>query len=86
MKAIERYKTGDFNAANFTWQPDGSVIITLSKRSEDKVYKFRVRNLYQENEEELDVSTGEPISKGDLPASLPKVPEEARKGRKRKGR
>ena len=86
MRAIDKYKSGDFNNVSWDWQPDGSAIITLSKRSEDKVYKFRVRNLYQENEEELDVSTGEPISKGDLSASLPKVPEEARKGRKRKGR
>ena len=86
MRAIDKYKSGDFNNTSWQWQPDGSVIITLSSSNEPEVYKFRVKNLDQENEEELDVSTGEPISKGDLPASLPKMPEETRKGSKRKGR
>ena len=35
------------------WQPDDTVIITLSKRGEGKVYKFQVKDLYGENEEVL---------------------------------
>jgi len=35
-------------------QPDGSVIITLSKRGEDKTYRFRVKDLYGEHEEVLE--------------------------------
>jgi len=66
MKPKEKYEAGDFNDTQWEWQPDGSVIITLSKRGEDKVYKFRVRNLYQPDEEELDVVTGDPIAKRNL--------------------
>ena len=66
MSGLEKLKLGDFNDMSQEQQPDGSVIITLSKRGEDKVYKFRVRNLYQPDEEELDVITGEPIAKGNL--------------------
>lgn len=54
MNGLEKLKTGNFNDMSQEQQPDGSVIVTLSKRGEDKVYKFRVRNLYKENEELLE--------------------------------
>jgi len=62
MNGLEKLKTGDFNDMMQEQQPDGSVIITLSKRGEDKVYKFRVRNLYQPDEQEVDIATGKPIA------------------------
>lgn len=61
MRGLEKLKSGDFNDMSQERQSDGSVIVTLSKRSEGIVYKFRVRNLYKPDEEELDVVTGEPI-------------------------
>ena len=39
---------------NQAWQPDGSVIITLASRNYKEVYRFRVKNLYQEGEEVLE--------------------------------
>ena len=51
---IAKLYTGDFNDMNQEWQPDGSVIITLSRRGEDKSYRFRVKDLYGENEEVLE--------------------------------
>jgi len=45
---------GDFNDMFQEIQPDGSVIITLSKRGEAESYRFRVRDLYGENEEVLE--------------------------------
>ena len=74
MEGLEKLKSGDFNDMMQERQPDGSVIITLSKRGEDKVYKFRVRNLYSPEEKEVDLATGEPIAEGDIPEALPKVP------------
>lgn len=53
MNSIDKLKSGDFNSYNSETQPDGSVIITLTKRGEGKVYRFAVRNLYQEDEEVL---------------------------------
>ena len=53
MNGITKLKTGDFNSMSQKWQPDGTVIITLSKRGEGKVYRFQVRDLYGENEEVL---------------------------------
>lgn len=53
MRGIEKLKSGDFNTMSQEWQPDGSVIITLSKRGESKIYRFRVKDLYGEHEEVL---------------------------------
>lgn len=50
---LERLKRGDFNTMEQQRQPDGSVIIILTKRGEKKGYRFCVRNLYGENEEVL---------------------------------
>ena len=66
MNGLEKLRSGDFNYIAQEWQPDGSVIITLSKRGEDKVYKFRVKDLYGKNEQEVNIDTGKPIAKGDL--------------------
>jgi len=54
MTGIEKLKAGDFNSMSQEWQLDGSVIITLSKRGEGKVYKFRVKDLYKLTEEVLE--------------------------------
>jgi len=52
-KAMEKLTTGNFNNMSQDWQPDGSVIITLSKRGEGKVYKLHVHDLYGEHEQVL---------------------------------
>lgn len=62
MKGLKRLHKGDFNYMSQERQPDGSVIIKLSKRSEGKTYRFRVRDLYGPNEEEVNLDTGEPIA------------------------
>jgi len=54
MTGIEKLKSGDFNDMSQEPQDDGSVIITLSKRGEGKRYRFRVKDLYGENEEVLE--------------------------------
>jgi len=53
MKGLEKLKTGDFNTLSQEWQSDGSVIITLSKRSEGRVYRFCVADLYGKQEKVL---------------------------------
>lgn len=60
-RGLERLKSGDFNDMSQEQQPDGSVIITLSKRGDGKACKFRVKNLYKADEQEVDLETGEPI-------------------------
>ena len=55
--------SGDFNTMAQQCQPDGSVIITLSKRGEKVTYRFRVRDLYGPQEELLEhqvIPTGPP--------------------------
>jgi len=62
-EGLKKLYSGDFNTMGQEKQPDGSVIITLSKRGENKSYRFRVKDLYGENEEVLDhrvISTGAP--------------------------
>lgn len=51
MEGLEKLYCGDFNSMKQERQPDGSIIVTLSKRGEDKVYRFRVKDLYGEHEE-----------------------------------
>ena len=53
MSGLEKLKTGDFNAMDQDWAADGSVLVTLSKRGEGKIYRFRVKDLYGEHEEVL---------------------------------
>ena len=62
MKPLQMFHKGDFNDMSQERQPDGSVIITLHKREGKKYHKIRVKNLYQDNEEEVDIATGEPIN------------------------
>lgn len=53
MSGIDKLKTGDFNNRNDEPQPDGSVIITLSRRGEGKIYKLHIKDLYLPAEEVL---------------------------------
>lgn len=50
---LDKLKTGNFNSMNQERQEDGSIIITLSKRGEGKIYRFCIKDLYGENEEVL---------------------------------
>ena len=52
-EGLEKLRAGDFNYMSQERQSDDLVIITLSKRGEKKVYKFKVKDLYGENEEVL---------------------------------
>ena len=52
-EGLRRLYTGDFNAMMTEEQPDGSVVITLSKDGDDNDYRFKVRDLYGENEKVL---------------------------------
>jgi len=54
MKGISKLYTGDFNSMHVETLPDGSQRITLTKDGENKIYRFRVKNLYQEDEEVLE--------------------------------
>lgn len=65
-KGLVKLKQGKFNVINQEPQADGSVIVTLYSRKEDRTWRFRVRNLYSENEQEVDIDTGKPIAKGSL--------------------
>lgn len=62
MNNLERLHKGGFNHISQRWQPDGSVIITLVDRKANKRYKFRVRDLYGPDEQEVNIDTGEPIT------------------------
>ena len=53
MKGIEKLKSGDFNDMSQEEQPDGSVIITLTKRGDDRTYRFCVKDLYGKKEKVL---------------------------------
>lgn len=47
---LDRLKSGDFNVMSQEQQLDGSLIITLSKHGENKVYKLKVKDLYKPTE------------------------------------
>jgi len=51
MNGLARLKGGEFNHMSQEEGPDGTVIITLSKRGEAQIYRFRVKDLYGEHEE-----------------------------------
>lgn len=78
-KGLKRLKEGDFNVMEQESFPDGSVLITLYNRKKDKTYRFRVKDLYGENEQEVDIATGKPIAKRDIRSSVPKVPEKGKR-------
>ena len=65
MTGLERLKSGDFNDMSQERLPDGSILVTLSKRGAASPCKFRVRNLYQPGEEVVDLETGLPPTKGE---------------------
>lgn len=65
-KGLQKLRSGDFNTMNVKKQPDGSEIITLSSDHYPEVYRFRVRNLYEKDEEVWDNATGKPIPSRDL--------------------
>ena len=50
MKPIERVHQGKFNNMHQEWQPDGSVIITISDRKEKKAWELKVKDLYKKKE------------------------------------
>jgi len=75
-KGIQKLYCGDFNSIFVEKLPDGSQKITLTKDGEDKVYRFHVKNLYQEDEEILEYSEE---SIGEIPAHIKERMEKARK-------
>jgi len=76
IEGLKRLYGGNFNTMNQRRQPDGSVIITLSKRGEDKSYRFRVRDLYGPAEEVLE----EEIIENKAPQHIQDRMKEAKKG------
>ncbi len=50
MTVRERLAKGDFNYMLQEKQPDGSVLVVLTKRNDPHVYKMTVRDLYQSTE------------------------------------
>lgn len=71
MEGLRKLKESNFNSVSWEWQPDGSVIITLTSRKWEGVERFRVRDLYGPNEEVVDVDTGKPIRKRDTRKAMP---------------
>ncbi len=42
--------TGQFNSMTQTWQPDGSLLVVLTRHGDPHVYKLWVRDLYSKEE------------------------------------
>jgi len=80
MKGISKLYRGDFNSMHTETLPDGSQRITLTKDGEDKVYRFRVKNLYQVDEEVLE----DEVVKVATPKHIKKRMKEAMKDAKTK--
>jgi len=74
-EGLRRLYSGDFNTVDVEPLPDGSTLITLQRSGEGKVYKFKVRNLYKENEEVLE----EEVIDTKIPKYLQDRMEEARR-------
>jgi len=53
MTVRERLANGDFNHMSQAAQPDGSLLVTLTKRGDPHVYRMTVKNLYQADEHVL---------------------------------
>jgi hypothetical protein len=53
MTVRERLAKGEFNDMSQEHQPDGSILVTLTKRSDSHVYQMLVKNLYQPDEQVL---------------------------------
>lgn len=54
IEGLNKLYQGDFNHMVQEPQSDDSVTIVLFKRGEDKIYRFRVKDLYGPNEEVLE--------------------------------
>ena len=50
MTVREMLARGEFNNMSQSLEPDGSVLVTLSKRGDPHVYKMRVKDLYKPTE------------------------------------
>jgi len=55
-----RLYSGDYNYLSQAWQPDGTVIVTISGGKSGRVHKLHVRDLWGENEEVLTEETIHP--------------------------
>jgi len=75
MKGISKLYSGDFNTMSVEVLPDGSQRITLTKDGENVAYRFRVKNLYQKDEEVLE----DEVIKVATPAHIKKRMKEAMK-------
>ena len=53
MTVREMLARGEFNYMSQEYQPDGSLLVTLTKRGDPHIYKLWVRDLYQPNEQVL---------------------------------
>lgn len=74
-EGLRKLYTGDFNQMMQEEEPDGSIIITLTDDNDTKSYRFRVRNLYEEDEEVMSHKVVEHVPPAFLVARL----EEARR-------
>lgn len=54
MEGLHKLYTGDFNVMYCEVLQDGTRVITLSKYGEDKVYRFKILNMYDTNEQLLE--------------------------------
>lgn len=75
LEGLRRLYTGEFNVMEQAHLPDGSVIVTLCKSSEDKTYRFRVKDLYGEHEEVLEHE----VIKHEIPKHITDRMKEAKK-------
>ena len=50
MTVRERLRLGLFNTMGQALQPDGSLLVTLTKRGDNHVYRLWVRDLYKPTE------------------------------------
>lgn len=50
MTVRERLKNGDFNDMSQEKQPDGSLLVVMTKRGDDHIYKLWVKDLYEPTE------------------------------------
>lgn len=53
MTVRERLAQGEFNYMSQEQLPDGSVLVTMTKRGDNHVYKMIVRDLYKPTEKVL---------------------------------
>jgi len=54
QEGLDKLHSGDYNNFNCEYLPDNVVIVTIEKRGEGKLYRFKVRDLNGEHEEVLE--------------------------------